>query len=76
LERPRDCQAIQGTYFAVHLDMAIDEGSAVDARRGAAAGMVRFGGVTQAKERQRRVRCLPGLDVLLLDLRMIALRNG
>lgn len=38
--------------------------------------MVRFGGVTQAKERQRRVRCLPGLDVLLLDLRMIALRNG
>jgi hypothetical protein len=53
-----------------HLQMAVDENlreglSMQEARRQA---LVRFGGVEQAKERQRETRGLPWLDVLLQDL--------
>ncbi len=54
-----------------HLDLAIEENlstgmPAAEARRQA---LIRFGGVEQAKERQREARGLPALDVLLQDLR-------
>ncbi|HMF65677.1 MAG TPA: ABC transporter permease [Edaphobacter sp.] len=54
-----------------HLGMAVAENlrrglSLQEARRQA---MIRFGGVPQAKERQRQERGVPGLDVLLQDLR-------
>jgi predicted permease len=57
--------------MAAHLDFAIEENlkrglSPDEARRQA---LVRFGGVTQAQERQREVRGLPWLDVLMQDLR-------
>ena len=56
---------------AAHIEMATEENvrrglSAEEARRQA---LVRFGGVEQAKERQREERGLPWLDVLLQDLR-------
>jgi predicted permease len=56
---------------AAHMDLAIEENlrrgmSPQEARRQA---MLRFGGVQQAKERQRETRGLPWLDVLLQDLR-------
>ncbi len=59
------------TEVAIHLDLAIEENlrrgmSPQEARRQA---MLRFGGVQQAKERQRETRGLPWLDVLLQDLR-------
>ncbi len=59
------------TEVAAHLDLAIEDNlrqgmPAEEARRQA---MIRFGGVTQAKEQQRAARGLPGLDVLLQDLR-------
>jgi predicted permease len=59
------------TEVANHLDLAIEENlrrgmSPQEARRQA---MLRFGGVQQAKERQRETRGLPWLDVLLQDLR-------
>jgi len=54
-----------------HLELAVEDGvkrglSPEEARRQA---MVRFGGVTQAKEQQREARGLPWLDILLQDLR-------
>ena len=56
---------------AGHLELAVEENmrqgmSAEEARRQA---LIRFGGVAQAKERQRGARGLPWLDVLLQDLR-------
>jgi predicted permease len=56
---------------AAHMDLAIEENlrrgmSPQEAKRQA---MLRFGGVQQAKERQREARGLPWLDVLLQDLR-------
>ena len=56
---------------AAHIEMATEENvkrglSVEEARRQA---LVRFGGVEQAKERQREARGLPWLDVLLQDLR-------
>ncbi len=56
---------------AAHVEMATEENlkrglSAEEARRQA---LIRFGGVEQAKERQREARGLPWLDVLLQDLR-------
>ena len=59
------------TEVANHLDLAVEENlrrgmSPQEARRQA---MLRFGGVQQAKERQRETRGLPWLDVLLQDLR-------
>lgn len=57
--------------MAAHLDMAIEDNmrsgmSPQEARRQA---LVRFGGVLQARERHREARGLPGLDVLMQDLR-------
>ncbi len=57
--------------MASHLEMAIEENmrrglSREEARREA---MVQFGGVQQARERQRESRSLPWLDVLTQDLR-------
>lgn len=57
--------------MAAHLDFATEENvnlgmSQKEARRRA---LIRFGGVQQAKERQREARGLPWLDVLLQDLR-------
>jgi predicted permease len=54
-----------------HLNFAIDEHISrglppEEARRQA---MIRFGGVMQAKELQRETRGLPGLDILMQDLR-------
>src|SRR5271170_5850097 len=59
------------TEVATHMELAIEENlrrgmSPQEARRQA---MLRFGGVQQAKERQRETRGLPWLDVLLQDLR-------
>lgn len=56
---------------ATHLDLAIEENmrngmSEKEARRQA---LIRFGGVEQAKEQQREARGVPGLDILLQDLR-------
>ncbi len=56
---------------AAHIEMATEENlkrglSPEEARRQA---LIRFGGVEQAKERQREMRGLPWLDVLLQDLR-------
>ena len=57
--------------MASHLEMAIEENvrrgmNPEEARRKA---MVRFGGVQQAREQQREARGLPGVDVLVQDLR-------
>jgi predicted permease len=57
--------------MASHLEMAIEENlqrgmDAVEARRQA---MARFGGVQQAREKQRAARGLPFLDVLGQDVR-------
>ncbi len=54
-----------------HLELAVEENlsqgmSWQEARRKA---LIRFGGVQQAKERQREERGMPWLDVLLQDLR-------
>jgi predicted permease len=54
-----------------HLDLALEENlragmSPAEARRRA---LVRFGGVQQARERQRDARGLPWLEILLQDLR-------
>jgi predicted permease len=54
-----------------HIDLAVEENiskgmSPDEARRRA---LVRFGGVQQARERQRHARGLPALDILLQDLR-------
>lgn len=54
-----------------HLDLAVEE----NLKRGLPAGearrraLVQFGGVEQAKERQRAARGIPWLDVALQDLR-------
>jgi hypothetical protein len=57
--------------IAAHLEFAIEENlrhgmTEPEARRQA---MIRFGGVVQAKERQRQTRGLPWLDVFGQDLR-------
>jgi predicted permease len=57
--------------LATHVELAVEENirrgmSDPDARRRA---LIRFGGVQQAKERQREARGLPWLDVLLQDTR-------
>ncbi len=57
--------------IAAHLDLAIEENlqrglPPAEARR---LALVRFGGVEVAKEKQRASRGLPGLDILLQDLR-------
>jgi predicted permease len=57
--------------IAAHLEMAIEENLRLgltpeEARRRA---LVRFGGVAQAREQQRRVRGLPWLDIVLQDAR-------
>lgn len=57
--------------LAAHLEFAVEENiqkgmSAEEARRQA---LIRFGGMTQAKEKQRDARGLPWLDVLMQDLR-------
>jgi len=57
--------------MAAHLEMAVDENmqrgmSPDEARRQA---MVRFGGVQQAREKQREARGLPFVDVLGQDMR-------
>jgi predicted permease len=54
-----------------HLELAVEENMSQgmpwqEARRRA---LVRFGGVQQAREQQRRTRGLPWLDILLQDLR-------
>jgi len=54
-----------------HLELAVEENMSKgmpwqEARRQA---LIRFGGVAQAKERQRESRGIPGLEVLLQDLR-------
>src|SRR5260370_11274274 len=54
-----------------HLELAVEENMSQgmpwqEARRKA---LIRFGGVQQAKERQREERGMPWLDVLLQDLR-------
>ncbi len=56
---------------AAHLEFAVDENmsrgmSREEARRQA---LIRFGGVSQAKEQQRDARGLPWLDALLQDMR-------
>src|SRR6202789_3426103 len=65
LDRELDAEMV------AHLEMAVDENvkgglSPQEARRQA---LIRFGGVVQAKERQRETRGVPWLDVLLQDLR-------
>jgi putative ABC transport system permease protein len=57
--------------IASHVQFAVDENIACgmtreEARRQA---LIRFGGVQQARERQREARGLPWLDVLMQDLR-------
>ncbi|MFP5226883.1 MAG: permease prefix domain 1-containing protein, partial [Acidobacteriota bacterium] len=57
--------------MASHLEMAVEENvrrgmSPEEARRRA---MVRFGGVQQAREKQRAARGLPFVDVLVQDAR-------
>jgi putative ABC transport system permease protein len=57
--------------MAAHLELATEENlqkgiPADEARR---LAMIRFGGVTQAKEQQREARGLPWLDVLMQDVR-------
>jgi len=57
--------------IAAHLEMAIEENVALgmserEARRQA---LIRFGGVEQARERQREARGLMTLDILLQDLK-------
>jgi predicted permease len=57
--------------MASHLELATEENlqkgmPADEARRQA---MIRFGGVTQAKEQQREARGLPWLDMLMQDVR-------
>jgi hypothetical protein len=57
--------------MAAHLELATEENlqkgmPADEARR---LAMIRFGGVTQAKEQQREARGLPWLDVLVQDVR-------
>jgi predicted permease len=57
--------------MAAHLELAVEENlklgmSPEDARRQA---LIRFGGVDQAKEKQREARGLPAADILTQDLR-------
>src|ERR1700678_296429 len=57
--------------MAAHLELATEKNlqkgmPADEARR---LAMVRFGGMTQAKEQQREARGLPWLDVLMQDIR-------
>jgi predicted permease len=63
---------------AAHLELAVDENmrrgmSEEEARRQA---LIRFGGMTQAKEEQREARGLPWMDVLLQDLRFTSRTLG
>jgi predicted permease len=67
----KDRDADLDSEVASHVEFAVEENMrdgmpAEEARRQA---LVRFGGVVQAKEQQRRARGLPWLDVLSQDLR-------
>jgi predicted permease len=69
LKRQRDSEL--DAEMASHLELATEENlqkgmPADEARR---LAMIRFGGVTQAKEQQREARGLPWLDVLMQDVR-------
>ncbi|HEX5423133.1 MAG TPA: permease prefix domain 1-containing protein, partial [Candidatus Acidoferrales bacterium] len=69
--RKEDLDVELDREMAAHLEMAVEENirrgmSAEEARRQA---LVRFGGVQQARERHRESRGLPGLDMLMQDLR-------
>jgi predicted permease len=56
---------------ASHLELAVEENlrNGMSGEEAMRQALVRFGGVTQAKERQRVARGLPWLDVLLQDVR-------
>ena len=69
--RSEEMESDLSAELASHLDLAIEENlrlgmSADEARRQA---LIRFGGVGRAREEHREARGLPGLDVLLQDLR-------
>jgi len=57
--------------MAAHLELATEENlqSGMPADEARRQAMIRFGGVTQAKEQQREARGLPWLDVLMQDVR-------
>src|SRR3569833_1405145 len=57
--------------MASHLEMAIEENirSGMSPEEAKRQALIRFGGVTQAKEIHRDTRGLPWLEVLLQDLR-------
>jgi putative ABC transport system permease protein len=57
--------------MAAHLELATEENlrQGVPADEARRLAMIRFGGVTQAKEQQREARGLPWLDVLMQDVR-------
>lgn len=57
--------------LAAHLEMAIEEnlGRGLPAEEARRQALVRFGGVQQARERQREARGLMTLDILLQDLK-------
>lgn len=57
--------------MASHLDMAIEDNirSGMPPQEARRQALLRFGGVQQARERHRDARGLPGLDVLMQDLR-------
>jgi hypothetical protein len=68
--RKQQLDADLDAEMSAHLEMAIADNlrrgmSEDEARRQA---LIRFGGVTQAKETQREARGLPWLDVLQQDL--------
>jgi putative ABC transport system permease protein len=68
---PRQRDAEVDAEIAEHVELALEENMRLgmqeaEARRQA---LVRFGGVQQAKERQRAARGLPWLDILLQDMR-------
>jgi predicted permease len=57
--------------MAAHLELATEENlqSGMPADEARRQAMIRFGGVTQAKEQQREARGLPWLEVLMQDVR-------
>ena len=57
--------------LASHVEMAVDENVARGMTRDEARrqALIRLGGVQQAREQQREARELPGLDVLMQDMR-------
>jgi len=59
------------TEVSSHLEFAVEEymGQGMSYEEARRQALVRFGGVTQAKEQQREARGLPWFDILLQDLR-------